>query len=113
MDNKAYSSQSYTGDLESLFGFFQMSIGLSSRDGVRQLIAIERTRGTHYYTATQDGATIGMIGVYYDAAGTVTELEPPQIIDIAVLPEHRRKGVASALRVMGDCGCTPTATART
>ena len=102
MDDYSFTIQRYTGDFEDLIDFFLMSTGLSSVDGARHLIAIERTRGTTYYTAAQNGKTVGMIGVYFDTTGTVNELEPPQIIDLAVLQEHRRTGVARALMAVAE-----------
>jgi ribosomal protein S18 acetylase RimI-like enzyme len=74
-----------------------MSMGLESLEGVRSLIAVERARGTRYYAAALDGRTVGAIGVFFDPTGETTELEPPQVIDLAVLPEYRRRGVARAL----------------
>lgn len=87
----------YTGDLEDLLPFFHMSTGIDAVDGVRQLIAIERTRGTQYHTASLHGRVVGMIGFWFDPSGEVSALEPPQVIDIAVLPEARRQGIARAL----------------
>jgi len=87
----------FTGDLEELLPFFHMSTGIDGADGVRQLIAMERTRGTRYYTATLDGRVVGMIGLWFDPSGEVSALEPPQVIDIAVLPDARRQGLARAL----------------
>ena len=87
----------YAGDPEDLTELLQMSMGLQSLDGVRRLIAIERTRGTRYCTAALDGRILGVIGVFFDPTGETTELEPPQIIDMAVAPEYRRRGIARSL----------------
>ena len=90
----------YAGDLEELLPFFHMSTGVDAVDPVRHLIAVERARGTRYYTATQDDRVVGMIGLSLDPAGEADCLEPPEVIDIAVLPEYRRRGVARALMNM-------------
>lgn len=87
----------YIGDLEDLISFFQMSMGLESLDGVRTLMNIEKARGTRYYTASIDGEVVGMIGFWFDPTGAASQLEPPQVIDIAVAEAHRRRGVARAL----------------
>jgi ribosomal protein S18 acetylase RimI-like enzyme len=87
----------HTGDLEELMAYFHMSTGVRSADGVRRLIAVEVARGTRYFTARLDGQTVGMIGVFCDAGGPEYELEPPEIIDVAVHPAYRRQGVARAL----------------
>ena len=87
----------YAGDLEELIALFHMSTGVTSPAGVRSLIAIERARGTQYYTAAINGEVVGMIGVWFDPSGEISELEPPQVIDLAVSPLYRRQGVARAL----------------
>src|SRR5918994_1483362 len=74
----------------------QMSTGLQSLGGVRRLISVERARGIRYYTASLSGCTVRVIGVFFDPMGETTELEPQQIIDMAVVPGERRKGVARA-----------------
>jgi ribosomal protein S18 acetylase RimI-like enzyme len=89
--------EGYTDDLESVLDLLQMSMGLESLDGVRQLMAIEKTRGTRYYVAKNNGQVIGLVGVWFDPTGASSELEPPQIIDLAVHPEHRRRGIARDL----------------
>ncbi len=87
----------YGGDFEDLLPLLRMSIGTDDDEGVRRLIKVEQARGTQYFTARVDGLAVGMIGVYFDDAGVLDELEPPQVIDVAVLPEYRRGGVARAL----------------
>jgi ribosomal protein S18 acetylase RimI-like enzyme len=87
----------YSGDFEESLDLLQMSMGITSMGGVKHLLAIEQARGTRYHVARQDGQIIGLIGVWFDPSSAVCELEPPQIIDMAVLPAYRRKGVARAL----------------
>ena len=89
--------QPYSGDFEDIMPLFLMSTGMDDVDGVRRLIKVEQARGTHYFTAVQAGRVVGMIGVYFDEISAVDELEPPQIIDVAVLPEYRKGGVARQL----------------
>jgi GNAT superfamily N-acetyltransferase len=86
----------YAGDPEDLLELRQMSTGLQSLGGVRRLISVERARGIRYYTASLSGCTVRVIGVFFDPMGETTELEPQQIIDMAVVPEYRRRGVARA-----------------
>jgi ribosomal protein S18 acetylase RimI-like enzyme len=74
-----------------------MSTGVASVEGVRQLIDIERTRGTQYFVARLEGVIVGMIGLWFDPTGATSELEPPQVIDIAVSREHRLRGIARDL----------------
>jgi ribosomal protein S18 acetylase RimI-like enzyme len=93
----AATIERYTGDLDALLDLFQMAMGLESADGARHLIAVERARGTAYYVARADDRIVGLIGVWFDPTGATTELEPPQIIDIAVAPEFRRGGIGRAL----------------
>jgi ribosomal protein S18 acetylase RimI-like enzyme len=87
----------YTGNYDDLLFLLHMSIGIESAEGVKHLLAIELARGTRYYTAKIEGRIVGLIGVWFDPTGRITELEPPQIIDIAVSPEYRCQGVARAL----------------
>lgn len=87
----------YEGDYSEILEFIKLSAGIDSQEGVAQLLKIEQARGTKYFTARIDGKMAGMIGVYYDPTNAVTELEPPQIIDLAVLPDFRRLGVGRAL----------------
>jgi GNAT superfamily N-acetyltransferase len=87
----------HTGDLDELLPFFRMSAGMDSPEGIRHLIAIEQARGTRYYTAQVSGEAVGFIGLFFDPSGLINELEPPQIIDIAVSPGYRRQGIARAL----------------
>jgi GNAT superfamily N-acetyltransferase len=72
-------------------------MGLESLDGVHHLLSIEPARATRYYGARQDGQVIGVLGVWFDPTGAISEPEPPQVIDLAVRPEHRRQGVTTAL----------------
>jgi ribosomal protein S18 acetylase RimI-like enzyme len=89
--------QAYAGDFEDILPLFLMSTGMDNVDGVRRLIKVEQARGTHYFTAVHEGRVVGMIGVYFDDNSAVDELEPPQIIDVAVLPAYRKGGVARRL----------------
>ena len=88
----------FAGDLEELLPFFHRSTGVDAVESVRHLIAVERVRGTRYYTASEEGRVVGMIGFSLNPAGEANALEPPEVIDIAVLPEYRRQGVGRALR---------------
>lgn len=87
----------YTNELENLVDLLQMSMGIESHQGVNHLIAIERARGTRYYVARDEELVVGVVGVWFDPTGATSMLEPPQIIDLAVLPTHRRQGIARAL----------------
>ena len=87
----------HTSDLDELLPFFRMSTGVDSPEGIRHLIAIEQARGTRYYTANVSGEAVGFIGLFFDPTGLINELEPPQVIDIAVSPGYRRQGIARAL----------------
>ena len=87
----------YAGDPEELLGLLQTSMGLQSFEGVRRSISVERARGTIYLAAELDGRAVGVIGFFLDATGETTDLEPPQIMDMAVEPEYRRRAVARAL----------------
>jgi GNAT superfamily N-acetyltransferase len=92
-----FSIQPYSGDFEDLLDLLQMSMGLESLDGVRHMLAVERARGTRYHVATRSGRPIGLVGLWFDPTGAVTELDPPQVMDLAVLPADRRQGVGKAL----------------
>jgi ribosomal protein S18 acetylase RimI-like enzyme len=89
--------QPYTGNFDELLPLLQMSMGFDAPDGVRHLLTVEQARGTRYFTACLDGQMAGLIGLYVDLTGAVEELEPPQIIDLAVYPQYRRAGLARAL----------------
>ena len=92
-----FSIQPYSGDFEDLLDLLQMSMGLESLDGVRHMLAVEMARGTRYHVATRSSRPIGLVGLWFDPTGAVTELDPPQVMDLAVLPAHRRQGVGKAL----------------
>jgi ribosomal protein S18 acetylase RimI-like enzyme len=92
-----FTIQAYQGDFEDIMPLMLMSTGMDDAGGVRRLLKVEMARGTHYFTAVSEDRVVGVIGVYYDDFPSVDELEPPQIIDVAVLPECRRGGVARAL----------------
>jgi GNAT superfamily N-acetyltransferase len=92
-----FSIQPYSGDFEDLLDLLQMSMGLESLDGVRHMLAVERARGTRYHVATRSSRPIGLVGLWFDPTGAVTALDPPQVMDLAVLPAHRRQGVGRAL----------------
>lgn len=93
-----YIIKPHEGDLEELREFFHLSTGLESVDGVRHLINIERTRGTRYFVAvTEDEKIIGMAGLWLDTSRAITMQEPPQLIDVAVLPERKGTGLGRAL----------------
>ena len=87
----------YTGDWDDLLDLLRMSMGMESAEGVKHLWAIEQTRGTRYYVAKVAEQIVGLIGVWFDPTGITTELEPPQIVDMAVRPEFRRRGIARML----------------
>ncbi len=97
MDHVNYTIKLYSGDLYDLLNLFTLSTGLTSADGIRHLIDIEKARGTAYYVAVENDVVIGMIGIFQDPTGRINEIEPPQIIDLAVLPDYQHKGVAHAL----------------
>ena len=43
------------------------------------------------------GQVVAVIGVWFDATGVTTPLEPPRVVGIAVTPQHRLSGVARGL----------------
>ena len=87
----------YDGDFEDVLELLRMSMGMVAPEGARQLLAIEAARGTQYFTASSGGESVGIIGLWCDATGAISVLEPAQVIDFAVAPTHRRQGVGRAL----------------
>jgi ribosomal protein S18 acetylase RimI-like enzyme len=87
----------HRGRLDELVELFQASMGLESVEAVPGFLALEQARGTRYFIARQAEAAVGLIGLWFEPSGRSIEVEPPQIIDLGVRPEHRRRGVASAL----------------
>lgn len=87
----------WTASLAELDPLFRISMGLESADARARLIAIEQVRGTRYWVAEVNGEPVGFIGLFIDPEPETAELEPPQIIDVAVMPAHRRQGIAQAL----------------
>jgi ribosomal protein S18 acetylase RimI-like enzyme len=83
--------------LENYLDLLQMSMGIENLAGVQRLLEVEKARGTLYFTAQVEGKTAGLIGLFVDPDGAAAELEPPQIIDLAVYPRYQRQGVARAL----------------
>jgi ribosomal protein S18 acetylase RimI-like enzyme len=92
-----FEIERYHESLDGLAAFFKMTTGVDSPAGLRHLMAVEETRGTRYFVARRGDEIVGMIGVWFDADGQIAGLEPPEVIDIAVSPKHRRLGVARAL----------------
>ncbi len=92
-----FTIQPYHGDFEDIMPLMVMSMGMDDAEGARRLIKVEMARGTRYFTAISEDRVVGVVGVYFDDNDSVDELEPPQIIDVAVLPDCRRGGVARAL----------------
>lgn len=87
----------YEGDVCELFEFVKLSAYLDSESAARRLLEIERTKGTRYFIARSGQDTIAAVGIYVDPNPEVRLLEPPQIIDIAVLDSYRRKGIRALL----------------
>ena len=97
MEEFEHHIEPYTGELGELLEFFQISRGKASLRVVSDLITIEKTRGTKYYSSIESGKVTGFIGVWFDSEGVNAEFNPAQVIDLAVAPNHRRKGIARAL----------------
>lgn len=95
--NAELAIEHYADDLDNLVDFFRMSTSIESLEGVSHLVAVERARGTRYYVARLDGRIVGFMGLWFDPTGAISVLEPPQVIDVAVMPEYRRQGVGRAL----------------
>jgi len=87
----------YEGDYEDVLELLRMSMGMVDHDAVRSLLAIEKVRGAQYLTASVNGEAVGIIGLWCDPSGATSWLEPARVIDFAVAPEHRRKGIGRAL----------------
>ncbi|MDI9641248.1 GNAT family N-acetyltransferase [Kamptonema cortianum] len=67
-------------------------------EAATKLAEVEIAKGTRYWTMQDDaGAYIALVGLYLDPVSEVRKLEPPQIIDVAVVPEHRGNGYARQL----------------
>lgn len=92
----------YQGDLRDLIDLLQMSMGFDEPAGALHLLSIEQTRGTRYLVARQGEQIVGLVGVYIAPSEFANELEPPQIIDLAVRPELRRQGLARALVLQAE-----------
>jgi ribosomal protein S18 acetylase RimI-like enzyme len=87
----------WSGDFEEVLPFLHLSTGVKDTAGIKQLFSIEQTRGTKYILAYIKDKAVGLIGYYYDEQHIEGGLEPPQIIDFAVLPDYRKLGIGKKL----------------
>jgi GNAT superfamily N-acetyltransferase len=87
----------YPGDLADLKPLYRLSIGVDDDAWLDRMIAIERARETRAFTAMEGGQPVGLAGLFLDPGGRWLDGEPPQIIDLAVLPSHQGQGIAKAL----------------
>lgn len=82
-------------DLSLLAPLFMLSCGNHSPEAIAQIIHLEKLRGTRYLVAQNGEKIVGFVG--YWIPGQKDETEPPQIIDLAVLPGFRRQGIGRSL----------------
>ncbi len=87
----------WEGELTALLPLYRLSTGLESDEGILHLLEIEKARRTETYVATDGETPIGLYSLFMDRTGAIIDLEPPQIIDLAVLPSHQRQGIARSL----------------
>jgi ribosomal protein S18 acetylase RimI-like enzyme len=87
----------HRGPLLDLRPFFELSTSIENPAGIDRLVAIEVARKTRYFVARERDLVVGFVGIFLDEDHEIGELEPPQLIDIAVSPEHRKKGIARKL----------------
>ncbi len=87
--------QSYPRELSALWELFAMSCGKKDQAAIQQIIQLESMRGTRYLVAKIGDEIVGFIGYWYPAREK--DFEPPQIIDLAVLPSYRRQGIGRDL----------------
>jgi|GEM_PF-2768532 len=87
----------FEGDLAEFIDLFHESTGLDDRAAVEKLIAIEVTKGTQYGVVRDEGKIVGMIGLYLDPVPGVRDLDPAQVIDLAVHEDYRGKGLSRLL----------------
>jgi len=87
----------FKGEPEELWEFLRLNTSLKRDESFRWLVGIELGRGTRYFLAVLDGRRVGFVGLRLPPTHEVAGLEPPEIIDIGVMPDCRRRGVGSAL----------------
>jgi ribosomal protein S18 acetylase RimI-like enzyme len=100
--------QSYPRELTALWELFAISCGKEDPAAIRQIIQLERMRGTRYLVAKIDDEIIGFVGYWYPTGNQ--DFEPPQLIDLAVLPSYRRQGIGrdlvqAAIEQLQEAGC--------
>jgi ribosomal protein S18 acetylase RimI-like enzyme len=87
----------FDGEPEELFDFLKLNTSLERDESRRWLIDIELARGTRYYLGVVEGRRVGFVGLRLPPTHELAGLEPPEIIDIAVLPDFRRRGIGRAM----------------
>lgn len=89
--------EEFEGDLEEFIDLFHESTGIKDLLAVQKLIAIEVLKGTRYGVIRDGDSIVGMIGLYIDPVGGVRDLEPAQVIDLAVREDYRGRGLSRLL----------------
>ncbi len=89
--------EQFEGDLAEFIDLFHESTGLDDREAVEKLIAIEVTKGTNYGVIRDGDTVVGMIGLYLDPVPGVRDLDPAQVIDLAVHEDYRGRGFSRLL----------------
>jgi predicted N-acetyltransferase YhbS len=87
----------FTKDLSELVPLISLSCGKDDPAAVHQIIQLEKLRGTQYLVAEMENEIVGLIGYWHDDTAAERQVEPPQIIDLAVLPEYEGRGIAAEL----------------
>ncbi len=87
----------FTKNLFELESLISLSCGRNDPAAVHQIIQLEKLRGTEYLVAEIENEIVGLIGYWYDDTGAENQVEPPQIIDLAVLPDYEGRGIAAEL----------------
>ncbi len=87
--------QSCKHELTELDRLFSISSGKQDPAAVQQIIQLEKMRGTQYLVAEIDQDVVGFVG--YWIPQEERDIEPPQIIDLAVLPAYQGQGIGQAL----------------
>lgn len=87
----------FTKNLSELESLISLSCGKDDPAAVRQIIQLEKMRGTQYLVAEIENKIVGLIGYWNDDTPAEKQVEPPQIIDLAVLPAYKGQGIAAEL----------------
>lgn len=94
---KQFEIRRYEGDIVDLYEFVMISAFFKTPEAARRLLSFEVPKGTVYFVAYEEEVQAGAIGIYVDEDLEVRSLEPAQVIDLAVKPEFRRRGLAKLL----------------